>query len=128
MQIKVAIVDDDEGIRSSLSALIKRSKDFKLTGDFANAENALAEIPRNLPDVVLMDINLPGMKGYDCVRQLKLTTTIATGMLMELTLADFAASGDYARHLRKLQKFSADQVAKRQAAALQSVGLPPAEP
>jgi DNA-binding NarL/FixJ family response regulator len=71
MQIKVAIVDDDEGIRGSLSALIKRSKELKLTGEFANAENALAEIPKNLPDVVLMDINLPGMKGYDCVRRLK---------------------------------------------------------
>ena len=71
MQIKVAIVDDDEGIRSSLSALIKRAKDLKLTGEYANGERALAEIPKNLPDVVLMDINLPGMKGYDCVRQLK---------------------------------------------------------
>jgi len=71
MQIKVAIVDDDEGIRSSLSALIKRAPGLKLTGDFANAEAALKEIPNNLPDVVLMDINLPGMKGYDCVRQLK---------------------------------------------------------
>ncbi len=71
MQIKVAIVDDDEGIRSSLSALIKRAKDLKLTGEYANGESALAEIPKNLPDVVLMDINLPGMKGYDCVRQLK---------------------------------------------------------
>ena len=72
MQIKVAVVDDDEIIRSSLSALIKRAAGFKLTGEFANAETALKEIPRSLPDVVLMDINLPGMKGYDCVRQLKI--------------------------------------------------------
>jgi DNA-binding NarL/FixJ family response regulator len=71
MPIKVAIVDDDEGIRTSLSALIKRAKDFKLMGEFANGEIALKEIPKNLPDVVLMDINLPGMKGYDCVRQIK---------------------------------------------------------
>lgn len=71
MQIKVAIVDDDEGIRSSLSLLIKRSKEFKLTGEYANAESALKEIPGQLPDVVLMDINLPGLKGYECVRQLK---------------------------------------------------------
>jgi DNA-binding NarL/FixJ family response regulator len=71
MQIKVAIVDDDEGIRSSLSVLIKRAKEFKLTGEYANGETALKEIPGNLPDVVLMDINLPGMKGYDCVRQIK---------------------------------------------------------
>jgi len=71
MSIKVAIVDDDEGIRSSLSALIKRSKDFKLTAEYANAETALKELPADPPDVVLMDINLPGMKGYECVRQLK---------------------------------------------------------
>ena len=71
MQIKVAIVDDDEGIRSSLSALIKRAKDLKLTGEFANGETALKEIPKNLPDVVLMDINLPGMSGVQCTAQLK---------------------------------------------------------
>ena len=71
MQIKVALVDDDEGIRASLSTLINRAPGFKLTGEFANAETALKEIPKSLPDVVLMDINLPGMKGYECVRQLK---------------------------------------------------------
>jgi DNA-binding NarL/FixJ family response regulator len=71
MQIKVAIVDDDEGIRASLAALIRRAPAFKLIGDYANAEIALKEIPRHPPDVVLMDINLPGMKGVECVRQLK---------------------------------------------------------
>lgn len=73
MQIKVAIVDDDEDIRASLAALIRRAQNFKLTGDYANAETAVKEIPRYPPDVVLMDINLPGMKGYECVRQLKAT-------------------------------------------------------
>ena len=71
MQIKVAIVDDDEGIRTSLAALIRRAPNFKLAGDYANAETALKEIPRHPPDVVLMDINLPGMNGVECVRQLK---------------------------------------------------------
>jgi len=71
MLIKVAIVDDDEGIRSSLSLLIKRAPGFKLLGQYANGETAVKEIPQLLPDVVLMDINLPGMKGYECVRQLK---------------------------------------------------------
>ena len=71
MQIKVAIVDDDEGIRGGLAALIRRAPNFKLAGDYANAETALTEIPRHPPDVVLMDINLPGMKGVECVRQLK---------------------------------------------------------
>lgn len=71
MQIKVAIVDDDEGIRSSLSELIERAAGFKLLGTYASCENALKEIPKLEPDVVIMDINLPGMKGYECVRQLK---------------------------------------------------------
>ena len=71
MQIKVAIVDDDEGIRTSLSALIRRSSTLRLTGDYPDAETAVKEIPRHAPDVVLMDINLPGMNGVECVRQLK---------------------------------------------------------
>jgi DNA-binding NarL/FixJ family response regulator len=71
MQIKVVIVDDDEEIRGSLAALIRRASNLKLLGDYANAEIALKEIPRHPPDVVLMDINLPGMKGFECVRQLK---------------------------------------------------------
>ena len=71
MQIKVAIVDDDEDIRTSLAALIERAPDLKFAGDYPNAETALKEIPLHPPDVVLMDINLPGMKGVECVRQLK---------------------------------------------------------
>ncbi len=73
MQIKVSIVEDDEGIRTSLSALIRRSPSFRLVGDYPDAETALKEIPQRLPDVVLMDINLPGMNGVECVRQLKAT-------------------------------------------------------
>ncbi|HXI69615.1 MAG TPA: response regulator transcription factor [Verrucomicrobiae bacterium] len=71
MQIKVAIVDDDDGIRASLASLIRRAPALQLTGDYPDAETALKEIPRNPPDVVLMDINLPKMKGMECVRLLK---------------------------------------------------------
>jgi len=71
MPIKVAIVDDDEGIRTSLASLIRRASTMRLAGDYADAETALKEIPRQQPDVVLMDINLPGMNGVECVRQLK---------------------------------------------------------
>lgn len=73
MPIKVSIVDDDEGIRSSLVTLIRRAPALKLLGDYADAETALRELPRQEPDVVLMDINLPGMDGVECVRQLKAT-------------------------------------------------------
>ena len=71
MQIKVAIVDDDEGIRSSLATLIRRAPSLRLAGEYPDAETAVKEIARHPPDVVLMDINLPGMNGVDCVRQLK---------------------------------------------------------
>src|SRR5436189_1795596 len=71
MTIKVAIVDDDEGIRASIAALIRKAPSLRLTGDYADGESALKQIPQNPPDVVLMDINLPGTKGVECVRQLK---------------------------------------------------------
>jgi DNA-binding NarL/FixJ family response regulator len=73
MPIKVALVEDDEGIRSSLAALIRRASNLRLAGDYPDAETALQEIPRKPPDVVLMDINLPGINGVECVRQLKLS-------------------------------------------------------
>src|ERR1039458_318477 len=71
MPIKVAIVDDDEGTRTSLATLIRRAPALRLIGDYADAEAALKEIPHRPPDVVLMDINLPGINGVECVRQLK---------------------------------------------------------
>lgn len=71
MAIKVAIVDDDEGIRTSLAGMIRRTPALRLAGDFPDGETALKEIPQHPPDVVLMDVNLPGLKGFDCVRQLK---------------------------------------------------------
>ncbi len=73
MAIKVSIVDDDDGIRSGLATLIRRAPALKLLGEYADAETAVKEIPGKVPDVVLMDINLPGMNGVECVRQLKAT-------------------------------------------------------
>ncbi len=71
MPIKVSIVDDNEGLRSSLATLIRRAPALRLLGEYPDAETAVKEIPSKVPDVVLMDINLPGMNGVDCVRQLK---------------------------------------------------------
>lgn len=70
--IQVAIVEDDEEIRANLTHRIDRSAAFRLLGSYPDAESALADLPRHKPDVVLMDINLPGMDGVECVRQLKL--------------------------------------------------------
>jgi DNA-binding NarL/FixJ family response regulator len=69
--IKVSLVEDDEGIRSSLATLIRRAPGLQVIGEFGDATSAIKQIPQQTPDVVLMDINLPDMKGFDCVRQLK---------------------------------------------------------
>jgi DNA-binding NarL/FixJ family response regulator len=71
MPIKVAVVEDEERIREGLEALINGTDDLRCMGAYSNAEAALQQLPRDWPDVVLMDINLPKMSGIECVRQLK---------------------------------------------------------
>lgn len=71
MSISVSIVEDDPGVRSSLARLIDGSPGFRCISEHATAESALAEIPKQNPAVVLMDINLPGISGVECVRRLK---------------------------------------------------------
>ncbi len=68
--ISVAIVEDDTGIRQRLAAMIERSGDCAGAGEYANGENAVAGLPLQPARVVLVDINLPGMNGVECVRQL----------------------------------------------------------
>jgi DNA-binding NarL/FixJ family response regulator len=69
--IQVAIVEDDDEIRENLTHRISASPLFRLLKSYPDAESALLDIPKCRPDVVLMDINLPGMDGVECVRQLK---------------------------------------------------------
>jgi DNA-binding NarL/FixJ family response regulator len=69
--IQVAIVEDDEEIRANLIHRIGSHPNFRLSWNYPDAESALADLPRHKPDVILMDINLPGMDGVECVRQLK---------------------------------------------------------
>src|SRR2546426_9209572 len=71
MPIKVSIVEDDDGIRESLAVIINGSDGFRCVSKYPNAEEALRDLPRIRPDVVLMDINLPKMSGIHCVRKLK---------------------------------------------------------
>jgi DNA-binding NarL/FixJ family response regulator len=71
VQIKVAIVEDDTRLRQSLTILINGADGFRCVNTYPNAETALRELPRQWPDVVLMDINLPEMSGIQCVAKLK---------------------------------------------------------
>ena len=71
MKISVSIVEDDAPVRASLAKLIDGSSGCHCVSRHGSAENALQEIPGIKPDVVLMDINLPGINGVECVRRLK---------------------------------------------------------
>src|SRR5579859_1832402 len=71
MSISVSIVEDDPGVRSSLMKLINSSPGYRCVSQHSSAESALEEIPKLKPDVALMDINLPGLNGVECVRKLK---------------------------------------------------------
>ncbi|HNQ89747.1 MAG TPA: response regulator transcription factor [Verrucomicrobiota bacterium] len=69
--ISVSIVEDNEQVRTTLGRLINRAEGFRCASQYSNAEAALEGLPRDRPDVVLMDINLPGMNGVECVRRAK---------------------------------------------------------
>jgi DNA-binding NarL/FixJ family response regulator len=71
MKIRVSIVEDNLRLRGSLTKLIELSEGFECMGSHADAEEALVQLPLTKPDVILMDINLPGKNGVDCVRELK---------------------------------------------------------
>jgi DNA-binding NarL/FixJ family response regulator len=69
--IKVAIVEDTAIIRESLVSLFSLSEGFEFLAAFVDAESAIEQIPLIKPDVVLMDIGLPGINGVEAVRHLK---------------------------------------------------------
>lgn len=71
MPISVSIVEDNEKLRGTLARVLNRAEGFACVSQHESAEAALQELPAIKPDVVLMDINLPGINGVECVRQLK---------------------------------------------------------
>jgi DNA-binding NarL/FixJ family response regulator len=71
MAISVSIVEDNDKLRGTLARVLNRAEGLRCVSQYPNAEEALKDLPNIKPDVVLMDINLPGMNGVECVRQLK---------------------------------------------------------
>jgi DNA-binding NarL/FixJ family response regulator len=69
--ISVAVVEDSSGVRRSLEMLLNESPGYQCAGAYGSAEEALQGIPRNPPDVVLMDIHLPNVSGIECTARLK---------------------------------------------------------
>ncbi len=69
--IRVSIVEDDARVRASMARLIDGADRFACVSQHESGERAIADLPGVRPDVVLMDINLPGMSGVECVRRLR---------------------------------------------------------
>ena len=71
MSISLAIVEDLDVVRNGLKDFISLSTDFLVVGSYKSGEEALQKLPETKPDIVIMDINLPGMSGIECIRQVK---------------------------------------------------------
>ena len=71
MLTRVSIVEDDRKAREILVDWVNRAGEFRCVSDHGSAEDALENMPARKPQVVFMDINLPGMNGVECVRRMK---------------------------------------------------------
>lgn len=71
MPIRVSIVEDLSEVREGLAELIRTDKELLILENFENAESAVEKLPALNPDIIIMDINLPGMSGIDCIRKIK---------------------------------------------------------
>jgi len=69
--IRISIVEDDEPVRRILGSFVRSDPSLRLVSDFGECDKAIASLPGDPPDVVLMDINLPKMSGVECVERLK---------------------------------------------------------
>ena len=91
MKIRVALVEDDEGTRESLEAMLRMDSSLEVVGVHGTGDAALERIPEQRPDVVLMDIRLPGLSGIEVVGRLRsvmpdLCVLMLTGQTNKLSL------------------------------------------
>lgn len=69
--ILISIVDDEKELRESIATFVNNSPGFRCVSAYNSGEAALKHLPKDRPDVVLMDIHMTGMSGIECVRRLK---------------------------------------------------------
>ena len=82
MNISVSIIEDDASVRKILATWVSRAKNFRCVSQHADAEDAFKKLPGQKPDVVLTDINLPGVNGIQCVRRLKVALPTAQFLML----------------------------------------------
>jgi len=84
VKIRVAMVEDDADLRQLVVDWLGRECDMRVVAEFGDAETAVAQMARHKPDVVLVDINLPGQSGIACVGQLKPLLPMAQFMMVTM--------------------------------------------
>ena len=84
MNLSVSIIEDDASVRKILARWVSQAKNFRCVSQHADAEDAFKKLPGQKPDVVLTDINLPGVNGIQCVRRLK--AALPTTQFLMLTV------------------------------------------
>jgi DNA-binding NarL/FixJ family response regulator len=104
--ISVAIVDDERKLCESIAAFVNGSPGFKCMSSYHSAEAALEHLPADRPDVVLMDINMTGMNGVECVRRLK-------GLVPELKIMMLTVYEDADQIFRALSAGASGYMLKR---------------
>jgi DNA-binding NarL/FixJ family response regulator len=82
MPIRISIVEDNEQLRGTLARMLNRSDGFQCVSQYGTAEAALEGLPNDKPEVVLMDINLPGINGVECVRRLKQASPAISAVML----------------------------------------------
>ena len=70
-QIKICIVEDLKEVRDGMTSLLTLDERFEVLATFPDAEKAADELPAWQPDIIIMDINLPGMNGIECIKKVK---------------------------------------------------------
>lgn len=106
--ISVSIIDDNEKLRDSISTFLQGSPGFRCVSAYGNATTALKHLPTDEPDVVLMDINMPGMDGIECVVRLK-------AQMPELQIVMFTVYEDTDRIFKALSAGANGYLLKRAA-------------
>jgi DNA-binding NarL/FixJ family response regulator len=71
VNLRLCLVEDDARLRGIMAGWLQREPGFEVVAQYGSTEAAVAALPGDRPDIVLVDINLPGQSGIECVRQLK---------------------------------------------------------
>lgn len=112
MTIKVLIADDQQLVRAGLRGMLAGTADLEIVGEATNGAEAVVLAERLDPDVILMDVRMPGTNGVEATRQIRAAATPSgPGMVADGSAASGAASGDATRKVIVLTTYDLDEYA-----------------